>query len=112
VFHLDHRVVYNTVFNPETIEQLAKGKTADAFLRELEARNVTHVYVDWKEIARHRQPGGYGFSDYVVPGRFATWVAAGVLAPAERMGPEQDLYKVRSAGGLRPTGAGVRENLD
>ncbi len=112
VFHLDHIVVYNTVFNPETIEQLATGKTAEEFRRALGERKVTHVYVDWKEITRHRQTGGYGFSDFVVPGRFAAWVAAGVLAPAEQMGPEQELYKVRSAGGLRPPGPTARENLD
>ena len=33
VFHLDHRVAYNTVFNPEMIELLASGKTADEFRR-------------------------------------------------------------------------------
>ena len=65
VFHLNHRVAYNTVFNPETIEVLAKGKTADEFRRALEARELTHVYVDWKEIGRHREPGGYGFSRFV-----------------------------------------------
>ena len=29
VFHLNHTVAYNTVFNPETIEMLAKGKSAE-----------------------------------------------------------------------------------
>jgi hypothetical protein len=95
VFHLDHDVVYDTVFNPEIIEQLAKGKTPAEFGRALKERRVTHIYVDWKEISRHRGPGGYGFTDFVVPGRFAAWVAAGVLAPAEHMGPDQQLYKVR-----------------
>ena len=38
VFHLDHKVAYNTVFNPETIEQLAKGKTADELRRALESQ--------------------------------------------------------------------------
>jgi Dolichyl-phosphate-mannose-protein mannosyltransferase len=104
VFHLGHHVACNTVFNPETIEQLAKGKTADEFRRGLEQRNLTHVYVDWKEISRHREPGGYGFSDFVVPARFTGWVAAGVLAPAKLMGPDQELYEVRPAGNPRPTG--------
>jgi hypothetical protein len=102
VFHLDHKVVYNTVFNPETIEQLAKGRTADELRSGLEKRNLTHVYVDWKEISRHRQPGGYGFSNFVVPERFAEWVAAGVLGPAQEMGPDQELYEVRPAGRSRP----------
>ncbi len=104
VFHLDHKVAYNTVFNPETIEQLAKGRTAEEFRRALEDRNLTHVYVDWKEITRHRQPGGYGFTDFVTPVRFAGWVAAGVLEPAQMMGADQALYKVRPAGESRPPG--------
>ncbi len=31
VFHLNHRVAYNTVFNPEMIEVLASGKTPEQF---------------------------------------------------------------------------------
>ncbi len=96
VFHLNHNVAYNTVFNPETIELLASGKTPAEFRRALNVRHLTHVYVDWKEIERHRQPGGYGFTDFVTPGRFAQWVTAGVLESPTRMGPEQELYRVRS----------------
>jgi hypothetical protein len=29
IFHLDHRVNYNTVFNEETIETRAAGKTSE-----------------------------------------------------------------------------------
>ena len=80
VFHLDHPVAYNTVFNPETIELLASGKNARrASCTRSDERKLTHIYVDWKEIQRHRQPGGYGFTDFVTPERFAEWVAAGVL---------------------------------
>jgi hypothetical protein len=103
VFHLEHSVSYNTVFNPEIIEQLATGRTAEELRRALEERKLTHVYVDWKEISRHREEGGYGFTDFVVPSRFAEWVGSRVLAPAQSMGPEQELYEVRSAGGDRPT---------
>ena len=51
-------------------------------------RNLTHIYVDWKEIQRHRQPGGYGFTDFVHAARFAGWVAAGVLDRPLQIGPE------------------------
>ena len=95
VFHLDHTVTYNTVFNPETIELLASGKTPDELHRALHERNLTHIYVDWLEIQRHRQPGGYGFTDFVTPDRFAQWVAAGVLESPSLLGPEQELYRVR-----------------
>jgi hypothetical protein len=84
------------VFNPETIELLAKGKSAEELRRALGARELTHVYVDWKEIGRHREPGGYGFSEFVTRDRFAIWVATGVLSPPKMMGPEQELYTVRT----------------
>ena len=102
VFHMNHQVAYNTVFNLETIELLAKGKSTDEFHRTLAERRLTHVYVDWKEIARHRGPGGYGFTDFVVPERFAGWVASGVLSPPRKIGPEQELYEVRPVGKVRP----------
>ena len=69
VFHLDHTVTYNTVFDPEIIELLASGKSDQEFREALHERNLTHIYVDWKEIQRHRQPGGYGFTDFVQPDR-------------------------------------------
>ncbi|MDG3003317.1 glycosyltransferase family 39 protein [Paludisphaera mucosa] len=95
VFHLKHAVLYNTVFNPEVIETLAAGRSPEEFRRELRGRKITHVYVDWKEIDRHRHPAGYGFTDFVTPDRFAGWVAAGVLGPSTAVGMEQDLFEVR-----------------
>ena len=103
VFHLDHKVRYNTVFNLETIELLAKGKTPGELRRALSEQRITHIYVDWREIARHREPGKYGFTDFVVRDRFAGWVAAGVLSPPLAMGEEQELYAVRE---VSPSGPG------
>jgi hypothetical protein len=95
VFHLDHAVAFNTVFDPELIEVMAGGKSDQEFRDELRRRRLTHIYVDWKEIQRHRQPGGYGFTDFVQPWRFARWVAAGVLDRPLSFGAEQELYEVR-----------------
>jgi hypothetical protein len=95
VYHLKHKVAYNTVFDPETIELLACGKTAREFHQALKERRLTHVYVDWKEIQRHRQPGGYGFTNFVTPSRFTNWVAQGVLEQPRFLGPEQELYRIR-----------------
>jgi hypothetical protein len=95
VFHVDHQVLYNTVFNPETIELLASGQAPEAFHRTLKERGITHVYVDWKEIKRHRDPAGYGFTDFVTRERFAEWVAAGVLDRPMVVDSEQELYAVR-----------------
>jgi 4-amino-4-deoxy-L-arabinose transferase-like glycosyltransferase len=95
IFHLKHRVDYNTVFNAETIETLAMRRTPEQLRRALRERQLTHIYVDWKEIQRHRQPGGYGFTDFVTPARFADWVAAGILDRPVKVGPEQEYYPIR-----------------
>jgi len=95
VFHLEHRVIYNTVFNPENLEELARSASPTELARRLRERRITHIYVDWKEIRRHRQPGGYGFTSFVQPDRFREWVRAGVLGGPRRVGPEQELYTVR-----------------
>jgi hypothetical protein len=79
VFHVDHDVTYNTVFDPEIIELLASGKSDHEFHEALRDRKLTHIYVEWDQIQRHTQPGGYGFTDFVTRSRFAGWVAAGVL---------------------------------
>jgi hypothetical protein len=95
VFHLNHRVVYNTVFDREILETIAKNRPPDAIRSELSRRGITHVYVDWSEITRHRKPGGYGFTDFVTPELFADLVRLGVLGPPRPFGPMQELYRVR-----------------
>jgi hypothetical protein len=95
VFHFDHPMVYNTVFNVETIEELAKDKDIPALRQALRDRGITHVYVDWKEINRHREPGHYGFTDFVTRERFGRWVVEGLLDRPIAYGPEQELYRIR-----------------
>jgi hypothetical protein len=94
VFHLSHRVVYNTVFNRETFETLARGRSPTEVARALHERGITHVYVDWFEIDRYRSPGNYGFTPFVTPKVFSNLVAAGVLEPAEAIAKRQALYRV------------------
>lgn len=95
VFHMNHAILYNTVFTPETIEVLAAGKTPAEFHQALLERDITHIYVDWKEIARYREPGNYGFTDFVTPQRFTEWVKAGVLDRPLAVDREQELYPVK-----------------
>ena len=55
------------------------ARAIKSFREALRERNLTHIYVDWEQIERHRKPGGYGFTDFVQRPRFDRWVAAGVL---------------------------------
>lgn len=94
VFHLNRPVVYNTVFNEETIEIIVRGRTPREVWEVLRRRGITHVYVDWFEVERYRSPGNYGFTPFVTPELFAGLVEAGVLRGPERTGARQDLYEV------------------
>ncbi|AGA27493.1 hypothetical protein [Singulisphaera acidiphila] len=95
VFHFRHPIVYNTVFDHETIETLTRERTPDEIAATFAERGITHVYVDWFEIERYRSPGNYGFTSYVTPELFAGLVAAGVLDEPELIGSRQQLFKVR-----------------
>ncbi len=97
VFHMQHEILYNTVFDEETIEKIARNQTPSQIEESLKTLGVTHILVDWSEIARHRKPGGYGFTPFVTPELFARLVRAGVLTPVPGPGPEQDLYRVVQA---------------
>ena len=67
-------------------------------------RNLTHIYVDWKEIQRHRKPGGYGFTDFVQPERFAALGRGGRARPTVATSAlMQELY--HDSLGLRPRSA-------
>ena len=87
VFHLDHAVSLQYSLRPGNHrghgQRQERSKSSGRHFAE---RKLTHVYVDWKEIQRHRQPGGYGFTDFVQPSRFAHWVAAGVLERPRHLG--------------------------
>ena len=98
VFSMEHPILYNVVFNDETIETLARGRTPEEVRRELIRLGVTHVYVDWSEVARYRSPGNYGFTPFVTPGLFEGLVKAGVLGAPRQWGPRQELYRVGEAG--------------
>jgi len=95
VFFLEYPVVYNTVFNHETIETLARDRTPEQVRQALRDRGITHIYVDWQEIARYRSPDNYGFTPFVTTERFAELVRVGVFGPPVSLGPSHELYRVR-----------------
>ncbi|WP_145271726.1 hypothetical protein [Tautonia plasticadhaerens] len=94
VFPVDRPVLYNTVFDRERIEGIVAGRSPGEIRAQLDRMGVTHVYVDWVEIARHDRPGGYGFSPAVTRGLFDDLEDSGVLAPPVAMGPDHLLYRV------------------
>ena len=54
------------MFNEETIETIAKGRSPREIGEELHRLGVTHVYVDWHEIDLSRQrPAQNVFSTHV-----------------------------------------------
>ena len=98
VFHLDRPIVYNTVFNDETIETIVRGRSPEQAGEELRRLGISHVYVDWFEIDRYRSPGNYGYTPFVTPELFARLVDAGILNPPRRLGLRHELYEVTPAG--------------
>jgi hypothetical protein len=78
-FDLEVKTFYNTCFDDCVFEQLVKGRSREQRRKALHARNITHVYVNWAEIARYRSPGNYGFTDFVQPAAFEELVSQGVL---------------------------------
>ncbi len=65
VFNLPVEVLYNTCFDDCLFDQIFRGRDAEARRAKLLELKITHIYMDWAEIERYRQPGNYGFSDYV-----------------------------------------------
>ena len=84
------------MFNRETFETLARGKSPNEVREGLTRLGVSHVYVDWHEIERYRSPGNYGFTDFVTPAELERLVNAGVLERPVSMGTRQELYRVRA----------------
>jgi hypothetical protein len=102
VFHFNHPVVYNTVFNQDILETLTRGPSPrqpfrdPALVREdLVRRGIDYVYVDWREIDRFRSPGNYGFTAFVTPAVLDSLVRGGALEPPSLIGHQQELYRVR-----------------
>jgi len=95
VFYWQKPILYNTVFNRERIETIATGKSSAQIHAELKRLGVTHVFVDWFEIRRYRQPGNYGFTDFVTQDFFDTLVRDQVLASPSYPAAQKTLYMVK-----------------
>jgi len=96
VFDLEMPILYATCFDDLPLATLAAGQPPAQVHAELLARGISHVYVNWPEIARYRQPGNYGFSPIPQPALFSQLVNTGVLEPLPPIpGEAERAYRVR-----------------
>ncbi len=86
-FDLEIPVLYNTCFDASVFESLLAGRNAAQSRAALRAAGVTHVYLQWEEIARYRAPGNYGFTDFVSPRRLERLVSENVLRKSSYQPP-------------------------
>ncbi|HWB10687.1 MAG TPA: hypothetical protein VG826_15770 [Pirellulales bacterium] len=97
VFDIEVPVIYNTVFDASAVASICEDRPADQIASELRRQNISHVFVDWREIRRYRQPGNYGgIPDFVTKEFFQALVQKRVLdVPWEIfLLPEQEVYPV------------------
>jgi len=101
-FDIERTTYYNTTFDPSIFERWVKDRTPEEIRATLAEHDVGFIHVDWGEIARYRQPGNYGFTDFVTPEVFARlrqqnilarpWPPlrghAGQMFPVQTLGPE------------------------
>jgi len=65
VFDLAVPALYNTCFDDCVFERLMQGRSAEERRAALLEHRISHVLVNWHELDRYREPGNYGYSDYV-----------------------------------------------
>ncbi len=101
VYDAPSRSLYNTVFDESLLGEVILDQaqnppgllSSNACLKNLRDREVDFVVVDWTWIERYRQPGNYGFPEFVVPAIFDRLVREKVLLPVKVDGV-WDLYQV------------------
>ena len=81
VFDLEVPVLYNTCFDDCLFERLVRGRNAEEIREAFAEKGITHLYVDWGEIARYRSPGNYGFTGFVQRSVFDDLVKQGIIEP-------------------------------
>jgi hypothetical protein len=95
VFDAEFGHVYNTVFDKSIFEEWCAAphssvpdaaRVRGAALRPAEEiratfkqHGITHVFVNWLEILRYREPGSYGYTDFAAPASFRELLDRGVL---------------------------------
>ena len=66
-FYLRPPTVYNTCFDRDAFSRLLADPSATARRAAFRAAGITHVFIDWSELARYRSPGNYGHTSVATP---------------------------------------------
>ena len=65
VFNFDVPIVYNTCFDDCVFEKAMASCPPENRLQAFKDQRISHVFISWRELDRYREPGNYGYSDYV-----------------------------------------------
>lgn len=90
VFDAEFNHVYNTVFDvsifqdwfsatPDLPDDEQSLKSADEIRSTLAEHGITHIFVNWQEVLRYRDPASYGYTEFVSPERFVELLEMGTL---------------------------------
>ena len=115
------KAMYSTVFDDNAFEQIARNpdepgptalKPGFRIKAAFEELKLDFIVVDWTWIKRYREPGNYGYSEFVQPSVFAGLCQMGILKKVE-LPPEfpseggVELYRVVRTNPKQPNGAGL-----
>lgn len=78
-YHYRTPLLYATCFNSPPGKDWLQDKSPQEQTAALKQNGITHLAVDWSEIARYRSPGNYGFSDWPQTADIEGMIQAGVL---------------------------------
>ncbi len=78
-FDFQPSIVYATCFNINAAERWLRGKTVAEQKSRLSQEGITHILINWTELARYRAPGNYGFSDWPQLEDVASLIDTGVV---------------------------------
>ncbi len=81
VFDFRPATVYSTCFDTNPIETLVRGRTPQQQSERLHEAGVTHLLINWTEIARYRSPGNYGFSVWPTQSDIQAMIDSRVVVP-------------------------------
>lgn len=98
-------IVYSTCFDRSPAEAWLLNKTPEQQRENLAQARVTHVLINWSELARYRSPGNYGFSAWPQREDIERLVSDRVLRPLDSPFTAQnvEVFEVVSSEVVSPT---------